>query len=156
MCADYIDSSDDRARLEMAEFSGETLKRISQKSYEFASLHNPLDLTAVADDDMYLNALEAVLDDPGVDIVICIAFFAPPSISKELVSKISAVIRRSEKPVLIFTQYGPHTDVYLKEFYDEGVAGFSSIHRVVRAARYLVERGKIIRKKEQACESGCC
>ena len=33
---------------------------------------------------------------------------------------------------------------YLKEFYDFGVVGFSSVYRTVRAARFLVERADIL------------
>jgi acyl-CoA synthetase (NDP forming) len=102
---------------------------------------------------MYLNALRALIDDPGVDIIICIAFFAPPSITNELLKKMSAVIRKAEKPILVFTQYGPNTDRYLKDFFKEGVVGFSSIYRAVRAARYLVERGLILEQKEKSNET---
>ncbi len=154
MCADYIDSNNERAILKMAKFSKKTLDKIASNSFTFASLNNPLDLTAAADDSMYLNALEAVIEDPGVDIVICITFFAPPSISKELLPRMSEMIRKSGKPVLVFTQYGPNTDIYLKDFFMEGVAGFSSINRVVRAARFLVERGAILNKKEKSYV--CC
>jgi acyl-CoA synthetase (NDP forming) len=153
ICTDYIDSPDKRAALSMSTLSEQTIERIVSCSLPFASIHNPVDLTAVADDGMYLNALRALIDDPGVDIIICIAFFAPPSITNELLKKMSAVIRKAEKPILVFTQYGPNTDRYLKDFFKEGVVGFSSIYRAVRAARYLVERGLILEQKEKSNET---
>ena len=153
MCTDYIESADRRASLAMASLSTLTRERIRKTCLPFASAHNPVDITAGADDSMYLETLSALIDDEGVDIVICITFFAPPSISKDLPEKMAALIRKTDKPVLVFTQYGPFTDSYLKEFFDLGIAGFSSIRRTVRAARFLVERGKILARKETGNES---
>ena len=146
MCTDYIDAPDRLVPLRMAEPSEATKERIRKAVLPFASVHNPVDLTAGADDGMYLAALEALLDDEGVDLVICIAFFAPPSISDQLPEKLADIIRRASKPVLAFTEYGPFTDAYLKRFHDAGVAGFASLGRVVRAARFLVERGRIVER----------
>lgn len=148
MCSDYIDSPDKRASLCMAEISEKTQKRIKKNTFPFASCHNPVDLTAGATDEMFIEALKALLDDDGVDIIICVAFFAPPTISENLLPAMSALIREAPKPVLVFTQYGPFTDDYLKHFYREGVAGYPSINRVVRAARFLVERHRLLRDLE--------
>ena len=144
MCTDYIESRNPRARLEMAELSGDTVGRILSMAPPFASCTNPVDLTAGMDNKMFTRTLEALMGDPGADIIICIAFFAPPTITDDLVDDIARTVRSSEKPVLVFTEYGPFTEKYLKSFYDKGVIGFSSLHRTVRAARFLVERGKIL------------
>jgi acyl-CoA synthetase (NDP forming) len=136
----------------MAHLSPATVDRIRKVSLPFASAHNPVDLTAGADDTMFTETLEALLDDDGVDIVICITFFAPPSISKDLPEKMAEIILNADKPVLVFTQYGPFTTDYLKRFYEQGVAGFSAIRRTVRAARFLVERGAILARKEAGHE----
>ena len=112
--------------------------------HSFASTHNPIDITASAGDEIYVDTLDAVLKDEGVDIVICLTFFTPPAITKDLVKKISTKILEFEKPVITFAQYGPFTYKYLKEFYDLGIVGFSSVYRTVRAARFLVERNNIL------------
>ena len=80
----------------------------------------------------------------GVDILICVAFFAPPEISDALVTEIASRAAGSRKPILVFTQYGPFTDGYLRRFYEAGVIGFPSIRRTVRAAALLVERAEIL------------
>ncbi|MBI9101121.1 MAG: acetate--CoA ligase family protein [Spirochaetales bacterium] len=147
MCTDYIDSQDSRAKLIMAELSGETKSRIAGNTLNFASTNNPVDLTASADNGMFTNSLDALIDDDGVDIIICVTFFAPPTIDDGLIKEIGRRVRNSSKPILVFTEYGPFTDEYLLSFYNEGVAGFPSISRVVRAARFLVERGEIIKRK---------
>ena len=38
------------------------------------------------------DSLEALVDDHGVDIVICIAFFAPPGITENLIDIVAEII----------------------------------------------------------------
>ena len=144
MCSDYIESRSRRAELAMAKLSEETRSKIEKGSPDFASVENPVDLTAAVTDVMYIEALEALLADPGVDIVICVAFFAPPAITGDLIDGIAATVEKSQKPVVVFSEYGPFTDRYLKAFYERGVVGFPSLSRTVRAVRFLVERKKIV------------
>jgi acyl-CoA synthetase (NDP forming) len=144
MCADYIESDSPRARLQMAELSERTISRIREKAPAFASCHNPVDLTAGVTNEMYVHTMEALLEDEGVDILICITFFAPHAVTDKLIDRMADLITGSDKPVLIFTEYGPFTDTYLKEFYKKGMIGFPSLTRTVRAVRFLVERGRIV------------
>jgi acyl-CoA synthetase (NDP forming) len=144
MCTDYVESPSRRACLEMASLRPDTRERIKASSFPFAACHNPVDLTASANDAMFGEALDALLADSGVDIVICIAFFAPPTISDALVEVIAERARRAAKPILAFTQYGPFTDQQLRRFYRAGVVGFPSVFRTVRAARFLAERAEIV------------
>jgi acyl-CoA synthetase (NDP forming) len=144
MCTDYIESRMRGVALSMASLTQETMDRIKAGSFPFASCRNPVDLTASADDAMFGRSIDALLVDPGVDILICIAFFAPPEISDALVTEIAARAAGSSKPILVFTQYGPFTDGYLRRFYEAGVIGFPSIRRTVRAAGILVERAEIL------------
>ncbi len=144
MCADYIETDNPRARLRMAELSAGTVSRIREKAPHFASCHNPVDLTAGVNDEMFVHTLEALLEDADVDILICITFFAPHAVTDRLIDRMAEVITGSDKPVLVFTEYGPFTDTYLKEFYKKRMIGFPSLTRTVRAARFLVERGRIL------------
>lgn len=148
MCTDYIEEENNRAPLRMAELSGKTIRALREICLGIASVRNPVDLTAGVDNEMFLSSLQAILDDPAVDIIISITLFSPPGIREDLIDKLSVLVRNSAKPVLIFTQYGPFTDGYLKQFYQKGMIGFPSINRVVRAARFLVERGEIVRSRE--------
>ena len=144
MCADYIETDNPRARLRMAELSAGTVSRIREKAPLFASCHNPVDLTAGVNDEMFVHTLKALLEDADVDILICITFFAPHAVTDRLIDRMAEVIEGSDKPVLVFTEYGPFTDTYLKEFYKKRMIGFPSLTRTVRAARFLVERGRIL------------
>jgi len=144
MCADYVEVDQRGIPLTMARLQPETVRRIREATFPFAACENPVDLTASADDAMFGHSLDALLQDAGVDIIICTAFFAPPAISDGLIREIADRVRTSSKPVITFTQYGPFTDLYLRRFHDAGVVGFASISRAVRAARFLVERARIL------------
>lgn len=144
MGADHVEMPRSGICLQMAQLTPETRERICSVSFPFASCRNPVDLTASANDRMMGDALSAIIDDDGVDIVICTAFFSPPSITDRLVEVIAAKAAGSKKPVIVFTQYGPFTDRYLRQFHQEGVVGFPSIGRAVRAAGFLVERAEIL------------
>ncbi len=149
MCADYIELPLRGVRLAMAHPAPETAAAIRAGTLPFAASGNPVDLTASATDDMFGLALDALLGDPGVDIVICTAFFAPPGISDRLIDIVAERVRRQAKPVIVFTQYGPYTDLYIRRFHDAGVVGFPSVYRAVRAARFLVERARILDALEE-------
>lgn len=150
ICADYIESWNPRAALSMARLSEDTEKTIRRQTLPFASGQNPVDITATASSAMYGAALEAMLQDPGVDILIALVFFSPPSIDDSLMEEIARRVRSSEKPVILFVSYGPFTDRYLLRFWREGVVGYPSILRAVRAARFLVERKNLLESME-AC-----
>ena len=108
-----------------------------------------MDITASADDEMFSKSLDALIEDDGVDIIICIAFFAPPGITENLIDIIASKIKESDKPVIVFTKYGPFTDNSIKNLYYAGVAAYPSVGRAVRAARFLVERTKIKQRLDQ-------
>ena len=147
MCADYIEEPSRRAGLEMARFSKATTARLKEVNLPFASVNNPVDITASAGDEIYLNTLDVLLEDDQVDIVICISFFAPPAISDNLIEGIAQRVKEGKKSIVVFSQFGPYTDGYLKRFYQAGVPGYPSILRTVRAVRFLVERSEILRNK---------
>ena len=149
MCTDFIEKKDMRAPLKMAKLSKDTQKRIKEATFPFTACENPVDITASADDRMFSQSLDALIEDDGVDIIICIAFFAPPGISENLIDIIADKIKKSDKPIIVFTKYGPFTDNRIKNLYTAGVAAYPSVGRVVRAARFLVERTKIKQRFDQ-------
>ena len=145
MGADHIESRHRGTPLTMATLAGRTRARIRAEAPPFASVANPVDLTAGADNAMFAAALDALLEDDGVDIVLCVAFFAPPAVTDGLITEVAKRAAAEVKPILVFSSNGPNTDRYLRRFHDAGVAGFPSISRAVRAARFLVERGELLK-----------
>jgi acetate---CoA ligase (ADP-forming) len=145
ICVDYIESFYRGIDLRLAELASRSVEIIRRALPSFASSGNPIDLTAGADDTMFGRTLDALVDDENVDIIICTAFFAPPAVSDRLIDEIAQRVQSSKKPIIVFTQYGPFTDLYLRRMHNAGVVGFPSISRAVRAARVLVERRNFLK-----------
>ena len=143
MCTDFVEKKSTRVPLVMARLSQKTRDQLRADTFSFASCENPVDLTASAGDQMYAKSLNALIADNGVDIIICIVFFSPPGVTESLIDIIVQKSQQSDKPIIVFTKYGPFTDNRIKNFYHAGVVAFPSIGRAVRAARFLVERSKI-------------
>ncbi|MCF6246868.1 MAG: CoA-binding protein [Desulfobacula sp.] len=143
MCTDFVEKKKTRAGLRMAKLSRQAKTIIKEATFPFTACDNPVDITASATDDMFSQSLDALIQDDGVDIIICIAFFAPPGITENLIDIIAKKIQKTPKPIIVFTKYGPFTDTCIKDFFYAGVVAYPSIRRAVRAARFLVERKQI-------------
>ena len=138
------------AMLELAALSPQTGERLREICLPFAAVGNPVDLTAGVDTDAFADAVDAVLADPGVDILIVLAFFAPERIGDRLIDRIAASAHASDTSLLVLCRYGARTDEYCRAFTDRGLAAFDSLPRTVRAARTLVERARIVRADPRA------
>ena len=150
ICSDYIETPSNRAPLCMARLSRETEEKIAKATFSFASCRNPVDVTASASVSMYGAAASAILEDPGVDILICLVFFSPPAMDRSLVEEIARRAKDSEKPLVVFAHHGPFTEGHLLDFFRLGVVGYPSISRTVRAVRFLLERKALLEGLE-AC-----
>jgi len=146
MSTDEIEMPDNLVPLRMARLSRATMKHLETIAPPFSSVHNPVDLTTTATDDMVIDGLCAVLKDDGVDMVLCITMFAPPGITDGLIRRIAAVDNPAKKPVIVVCQFGPFTDGHIRRFYDLGIIGFPSVTRGVRALRWLEERRRILER----------
>jgi acyl-CoA synthetase (NDP forming) len=142
MATDEIELPDN-VPLVMAKLSEKTETAIHSSLPSFASVHNPVDLTTSATDDITVAVLSALLEDDTVDIILCMALFAPAGMSDGLIRKLAGVVNTARKPVIVVSQFGPFTNGYISRLYDYGVVGYPSIVRGVRAVRWLVERGRI-------------
>lgn len=148
--ADLVETTEPPGRLRMAAFSTATERRIRAAALPFASPHNPIDLTGSATDDQFPPALDALLADDGVDLVLLYAMFAPPGITERLLDWMADRLPRADKPVLVFLRGGRENAPYLRRLYASGVVAFTSLRRAVRAARFLVERAELLRAWEGA------
>jgi acyl-CoA synthetase (NDP forming) len=132
--------------LKVARLSDETVSRIKRKTLRFASLNNPVDLTASADQVMMADTLEALEEDPAVGIIFCLAFFAPPKIGRGLVDILAEHRRKTKKPLVVYVAYGPFTDEMAYTLYQKGVAAFTSLSRAVQAMDALAQRGHYLKR----------
>lgn len=86
--------------LEVPELSADTQARLRSFLPAEAAVRNPVDLVASASAEDYRRALEAVLDDEGVDAVLVI--FTPPLVTEaaDVAEVLAEVGARASKPLL--------------------------------------------------------
>jgi acyl-CoA synthetase (NDP forming) len=92
-CEMIADRGDDEG-VPFAEFTVETTARLATILPDFAAPQNPLDVTGVvqADPGMFRDALLAIADDPGVDLIAAI-FEAPTSPNAGVTAQVTGVLR---------------------------------------------------------------
>ncbi len=149
-----VGMADATAGLEPATFSAETHARIeellrAQRIDSLVSVHNPLDLTPMANDEVHIETMRAILEDPGVDCAIFgnvpmtpqvqtlprgrsehDIFDAPQGYLKRLIQ----LSKEISKPSLIILDAGPYYDPMFQAL---RAAGFPVFRDADRATRLL-------------------
>ena len=143
---DYIESQERGIGMKMAELSEETKRRIKEEVVPFASVENPVDMTAQASDEDYDGVLEALNSDPNVDAILVYALFQTPLISERLVDIITRWHREGDKPIVVGTIGSEFAMRMLARFEENKVPAYPSIERAVKALRVLRDRGEILRR----------
>ncbi|ADD08130.1 acetate--CoA ligase family protein [Candidatus Aciduliprofundum boonei] len=141
---DYIESEVRGIGMKMAELSDEIKRRIRDEVVPFASVENPVDMTAQASDDDYDGVLAALNDDPNVDAILVYALFQTPLISEKLVNIITKWHREGDKPIVVGTIGSEFALRMMRKFEDNKVPVYPSIERSVKALRVLRYRAKLL------------
>lgn len=144
-----LDLISESSLLAPATLSDETVHRIKEKVLPFASVHNPIDLTASCDDKMVFDTLSEVAKDPNVDIILTIAFYSPPALTTFQIDMLIEFRKKVNKPFVVYTTYGPYTYEIVKRLYEGGIVAFTSLRRAIRSIEILVERSNFLKKLEK-------
>ena len=141
---DYIESEVRGIGMKMAELSDETKRKIREEVVPFASVENPVDMTAQASDEDYDGVLAALNEDPNVDSILVYALFQTPLISEKLVDIITKWHREGDKPIVVGTIGSEFALRMMRKFEDNKVPVYPSIERSVKALRVLRDRAKLL------------
>ncbi|MBN3036932.1 MAG: CoA-binding protein [Candidatus Diapherotrites archaeon] len=119
--------------LRMAELSEKTLSSLRQHVPEYAVLKNPIDLVGDADVGRYDVTLNALMKDPNVDSIYCIALFQTASLDSEVVDLISEVGERKEKPIVTVSTGGDFTKLHMRLMEENGIPTFDTLESAAKA-----------------------
>ncbi len=86
--------------MRLAELSETTIATLKEFLPPAASLHNPVDMLASANEIHYGKSLQTLLDDPGVDAVMVISPPPPPTTTGAIVKTMIPLIQTCNKPVV--------------------------------------------------------
>jgi acetyltransferase len=132
------------AGLELPPLSEKTEKRLKEKLYPDAAVHNPVDVLATGTAEHYRNCLDAMMDDDHFDCVL-VNFVTPffvdcDSIAREIV----AVSKQQKKPIVcnLMTDRRQWKET-VRIFQDGGVPCFALPGEAARALATLVRYHRI-------------
>lgn len=132
--------------LTLSVLSEETLAALDQIVPAFGATANPVDVTAsvMSDTGLFDRALDALVDDDGVDIIIACCCVLTGKDVDAVVSSLSRAAERSGKPVLVARTGAAHlAPTASAQLRAAGIPGYPTPARAVRAAAALhqVSRG---------------
>jgi 3-hydroxypropionyl-CoA synthetase (ADP-forming) len=129
--------------LQLATLSPDTLRGLTNVYPSFYVIQNPLDVTGSGSSADYDVGIQALLADPGVDIVMPWMVFQDVPLDDDIPEKLGRLNRETDKPIICGATGGPFTARMSALIEAEGVPVFSAVRDWVAAARGLALAGKI-------------
>ncbi len=157
--ADNLKGED--GQLLLPEFSAESIARILKVLQPLGidrlqDVHNPLDVTPMADDAAFCGCVQAILEDPNIDcaVVSCVPMTAalqtlPPGeahrenifAENSLSDRLIKLFRATDKPFVVNIDAGRLYDPLCQHLENNGLPVFRRCDRAVRFLRKLVGSG---------------
>ncbi len=132
----------DQLQLEIAQLKLESIQEMEAQFPPFYICKNPIDVTGSATSQDYLFAMESLLKDPHVHIIMNWFVFQDTPLDEGIVEVMGQVNKESNKPLLCGATGGAYTQRMSQAIEENGVPVFSSAYTWVAAANALVEWGK--------------
>ncbi|MEM3342370.1 MAG: CoA-binding protein, partial [Thermoplasmata archaeon] len=147
MATDYIESDEFGVGMRMATFSEQTKAKLREVVFSFASVGNPIDLTATCDNSTYDKVLSILQEEEDVDAILCVTFFQPALLTPDLLNIVAKHAVSGRKPLVALTIGGTEALKHLQKFTELGVPAFNSTRRAIKALQALYLRGQYLIKK---------
>jgi acetyl-CoA synthetase (ADP-forming) len=126
--------------LVIPEISGELEKALKNRVLGFASVKNPIDLTASGTDEHAHSVLKSALVESDVaDMAIYLALWGLPQNTDRIGEILLDVMTKSCKPVIVATLQGKKCFEKRSVFESKGIPVFFSMERAARVAKRLAE-----------------
>jgi len=136
MAADVIETRG----LTFAKLTNETINKLAAKLPPAANLHNPIDVLGDALADRYEFALDVVLDDPNVDIVLVLL---TPQAMTESAATAEAVVRivgrKTDKPILACFLGAGKVEEAVMILRDGEIPSYNSPERAVATIKVMAD-----------------
>jgi len=113
------------------------------------SPYNPIDITAEATDDQYLNTMDYLDRLDYIDGVLVFTLFQTYNVTENLVLKIKDKIKNYSKPYVFGYIGGNFSREIYRNMLKNELPAFPNINRTVGALKVLFERGNYLRRFEK-------
>jgi acetyl-CoA synthetase (ADP-forming) len=127
-CCDLIES---HGILKVTELSAETKSKLKKVVLPFASIENPIDLTASSVDKMYEDVIGILVESEEIDCVLCGTSPQPPGLTKDLPKIVGQYATRI--PIVAYLVGGKEVIERIRSFEKLGVAAYPEPESAVKA-----------------------
>ena len=135
-------------KLKLAKLSDETNASLRQALPAYANVRNPLDIVGDADSHRYEVAINAMMKDDNVDVILLIILFQTAAIDSGVVNIAIRASDLKKKPIIAVCTGGEYTEMHqriLESYgvptYDSPSSAMRSIARIVEYAQHKTENG---------------
>jgi acyl-CoA synthetase (NDP forming) len=140
IAADYLKDWD----LTLAKLEERTKNELKRIALPFASVENPVDLTASLTSSSWKRALEILAKAKEVDAILALTFLQPPGMDESSIDALKALKER--KPIVSVSIGSEYTLKILKRCEELKIPAYPSIERGVKVLKILAERGKFLQR----------
>ena len=126
--------------LSMPDLSAETVEKLEAAYPGYYVVQNPVDVTGSATGEDYRVGIEALIQDPNIDIVMPWFVFQDTPLDEGIVDALAELSDTSPKPILCGAMGGPYTGRMGKAIEARGVPLFYGVREWLIAARALSYR----------------
>jgi 3-hydroxypropionyl-CoA synthetase (ADP-forming) len=127
----------DDTGLTMPDISPDTVARLVSVYPGYYVVQNPVDVTGSATSHDYQVGIEALLDDPNIDLIMPWFVFQDTPLDEAIVDVLGELSDRRIKPILVGAMGGPYTDRMAGAIEARGVPVFDGVRSWMAAARAL-------------------
>jgi len=126
--------------LQLATLAPSTVQLLREAYPSFYIVQNPLDVTGSATSEDYRVGIQALLDDPGVDIVMPWFVFQDVPLGEDVAARLASLDLSAGKPIVGAAMGGAFTHRMSAEIEGAGIPMFQTVGDWVAAARALAPR----------------
>jgi len=124
--------------LELAQLSEETINSLKQKLPDYVNIRNPLDIAGDADAKRFEVAIEAMLNEKNVDMLMIILLFQTPGADSSIINSL-AKYKNAQKPMIVVTMGGAFTRLHKSIIEANGIPVYMSPNSAARALKALYD-----------------
>jgi len=135
----------DEYQLSMPELQPVSVERLKKVYPAFYIVQNPIDVTGSATSQDYILGIQALIEDPNIDIIMPWFVFQDTPLDEGIVESLADL--SSTKPILCGGMGGPYTEIMSHTLDDAGVPCFSSVRPWLAAAYAASFRSTLFKEK---------
>lgn len=124
-------------KFRLPELTQKSLLKLENQYPSYYVKGNPIDVTGSGTSDDYLTGIETLLQDPNIDIVMPWFVFVNNPLQQDIITKLSLLAGKNDKPILIGAFGGEYSKMMMSEIESLGYPVYHSVRDWVSAAKAI-------------------